>query len=222
MIEYFSEFLFAIPIQFGITVFFIVMCTINFKKLEDAKILLLYALASICQSIFGIYISIDRHTEEEISLVHNSINVFMLLEFIIFCLFIQRSLVMKITKRANKIILVSFVLFIIYDWSTTDSFDKLPSFLTLIESYLMIPACFLYYFELFYSPPKTDFFRNHRFWIITGIFILFSLLVPIFLQRKIVYRGRLEIYNTIYLITFFAYITLFSFFIIGIRWKIRN
>lgn len=223
MIEYFSQFLFAIPIQFSITLVFVILCCVHFRKLQELKILLLYSIASLSQCVFGIYISVySFHSEEEISWVHNSINVFMLLESIIFSVFISKSLTARSTKLLVAGILFCFVIFVFYDWITTDSFYRLPSFLTLLECYCMILGCFIYYLELLYFPAKISFLKDYRFWIITGIFLLFSFLIPIFLQRRTVYHGRIEMYNTIYLITFLGYITLFTCFIIGVRWKIKN
>lgn len=221
--EYFAKFYYTIPIQILLNFVFIGYCIRHYSKLEEIKILFYYSIVSLCQSFFGIYVSvyfIQTSTIKE--LIHNSINIFILLELPSFYLFIIKSTSSSISKKILKTILLSFIILTLLYWGTSNSFNKNPSLLTLAEGYLIILACFIYYLEIFRKPLKDKLTHNSNFWIISGMFLLFAFLISLFIQAKNNLLTHLNIYNLVYIIVFIGYITLFSFFIIGLKWKIRK
>jgi hypothetical protein len=185
--------------------------------------LLLYAILSVIQSVYGIYVSVYKtHCAERHAWVNNSINVFMLLEFLIFTFFILTSLFNKYTRLILKIVIALFVASTFRIWISTEAFDEQPAFLTLLESYLIIIGCLLYYLEILYLPLKTSLIKSYNFWAITGMLLLFIFLIPLFLPRRNIYLSSPKLYNTVYPITFIGYIILFIFFSISLKWKIKN
>jgi hypothetical protein len=223
MIEYFSKFYFTVPVQFIITICFVVACVLNYKKLGPLKILLLYAAISLAQAILAIYISVYTEINyQKVQLVQMSISIFTVVELILFYLFILKSISLGKIKACIKILLCLFIAYTGLYWSLTDSFNTTSSFLTLIESYFIVLACLLYYYQLIVSPPILQIPENPTFWVITGMLSLMVFIIPIVLNRRNIFMKDLKIYNNVYLINFIGYIALYIFFILGLRWKIKN
>jgi hypothetical protein len=223
MIEYFENFYFAVPIQIFVTSLFIYYSLMHFKKLGEIKILFYYSVVSLCQCFLVVYISIftDKNLWE-LKLIQNSINIFLIIEVACFYVYIIKCITTVLIKRCLQILFIGLISFILYDWISTRSLNKSPSLNTILEGYLIILACLCYYREIFKQPSKIKLNRNPTFWVINGIFLLFAFLISLFIQRKNILFNQLELFNTIYILNYIGYITLFCFFIIGLKWKIKD
>ncbi len=221
--KYFSIFYYAVPIQMITTLLFIIVGLANYKKINEFKSLLLYGIISMMQCILGVYISVfTDHDLGKITFIRNSINIFMLFEYIIFYSFIINSIALNVIKNILMIFFIGYVVVVLYCWIFTSAFNKPPAYLTIIESYLMIIGCLFYYLEIFVCPPKVKLLDHPKFWFVTGMLILFAFLVPFYLQYDNILLQYLSLYNTVYIMNFIGYTILFIFFNIGLRCQIKK
>jgi len=223
MIEYFAKYYYTVPIQIILTVVFIALSLWHFNKLESFKILVPYGLISLVQCMVGVYLNVyDPYGKGVVVLLEQTINVFMLGEFIAFYAFI-----ISLLKHKRKIqfilisVLIIYSLFIIVYWIYAKAFNEPPSAITVIESYLIIIGCLLYFYDLFVKSAPIKILKYPQFWAVTGMLILFAFLLPLTLQLNNIYLNFHSIYNPIYSLNFIGYSILFAFFIISVRCQIK-
>lgn len=221
MLQYFSTFYFTVPVQMALNIFFIIACLMNYGKIRGMRILLLYSVIALVQCLMGVYVNVLlKYSEEREMLLEGSVNIFMIIEFGVFYIFLIKSISSKFFKKILKSVLVIFPIITCYFWISTNSFKETPSNFTVAESYLIIIPCLYYYYELFNVPPVTDILNSPNFWIITGMLLLFIILIPLFLQSNNLHLNTPNL-SRIYTITFIGYITLFSFFINALKCQLR-
>jgi hypothetical protein len=223
MLHYFAKYYYTIPVQIILNLIFIAGSVVNFKKLKSLKILLPYGILSFVQCIIGVYLNVfvpySRQTER---LLENTINLFMLVEFVLFYTYIIVLMKHRLWLRIVLIIVqIVFSVTILWYWFFTDSFNEAPSSFTIIESYLIILGCLSYFFDLFFQPMPVQISSNPQFWSITGMLLLFAFLIPLTLQLNNIFKNFHAIYNALYSINFLGYSTLFAFLIISLRCQIR-
>ncbi len=223
MLRYFSTYYYIVPVQFILNLLFVIACSLNYNRIGNFKILLIYGLTALTQSIFATYIGVYMVSgQEKIKLIQNSINIFMLIEFILFNLFLIKSTSISSLRKILIGTSILFILVVLRYWFYTNAFNKSPFFLSVIESYLIIIGCLLYYYSNFTSADNIKIKDNPPFWIVTGMLFLFGCLLPVFLQWNNTYLQSLDIYNAVYLINFVGYIILFTFFILGLKCQIKK
>lgn len=223
MLKYFSIFYYAVPVQMIVTSVFVINGMMHYRKVKAFVSLLAYGILSLVQCIVGTYISVyTPDSTKNNTIVQNSINLFMLLECLIFSQFIISSLGSGVIKRWLRAGSVVFVLIVLYHWVFTRSFSRPPESLSVLESFLVIIGCLLYYFEIFTSPPNIKLLQHPPFWFITGMLLLFAFLLPLFLQRDKDLQNFVDLFNVVYTMNFIGYTILFIFFIIGMRCQIRK
>lgn len=222
MLEYFAAFYFLIPIQILLSVVFIILAFANFKKIAHLKLLIIYAFLSLAQCLFGIYENVFKYYSAKLeSEIETSISVFMLAEYVIFTSFIISSTKTKTSKFLLKIVLFLFSFAMSYYWLISDSLARSPSYLTIAESFIIILGCLIYFYEMFNSPPTKNIFNHPPFWIISGILVLFSFLIPLSLQLDSTYKYEYPTYFIICSINYIGYIILYAFLLIGLRCQIK-
>gem|GEM_PF-2749431 len=222
MLEYFSLFYYTVPIQIIVTFLFVLHGILFYKKIKEFKILILYGIISLLQCGFGVYISVfTDHDFSKNIIIRNSINIFMLFEYIVFYYFIINSIKSAKIKKVLRFFAAGYPLLVFYYWIYTPAFNEIPDYLTVIESYLIIIGCLFYYLEIFTTPANIKLLEHPQFWTITGMLLLFAFLIPLFLQRNNILLNFIDLYNTIYVMNFIGYITLFIFFNIGLRCQIK-
>jgi len=223
MIEYFAKNYYTVPIQIILNLIFIIASVINFRKLTTLKILLPYAILSLLQSIIGVYLnSYVPYSLKVEKILESTINIFMLMEFILFYAYIIS--IFKNRQKVRRVLIVVLIIYtiaIFWNWYFTDSFRQAPSSFTIIESYLIIIACLFYYLDLFQNSIPIPMSDNPQFWTITGMLLLFAFLTPLTLQLDNVYTNFLPIYNPLYSLNFVGYSLLFIFLIISLRCQIK-
>jgi hypothetical protein len=146
----------------------------------------------------------------------------MLFEYIVFYHFIINSIKSVKIKKILRFFVAGYPILVFYYWIYTPAFNEIPDYLTVIESYLIIIGCLFYYLEIFTTPANIKLLEHPQFWTITGMLLLFAFLIPLFLQRNNILLNFIDLYNTIYVMNFIGYITLFIFFNIGLRCQIKT
>jgi len=195
----------------------------HYRKVKEFASLLVYGVLSLVQCFIGTYISIyTQHDPKSDTIIQNSINVFMLFEFLIFSQVIISSVRSRSIKRTLGMAVAVFLVTVLYCWLFTAAFNKPPESLSVLESFLVIIGCLLYYFEMFTSPPNIKLLQHPRFWFITGMLLLFAFLLPLFLQGNNDLLNFTDLFNAVYMMNLIGYTILFIFFTIGMRCQIRR
>lgn len=208
MQEYFSGVYFVIQIM--LNALFIITYMSNYKRIEGLQEILLYSAITLAECLFGAYLTLFSADTQAEALLEHSMNLFMLIEFIIFYLFLIRSIRSRFFTRILKTIIIIFPAMILYHW--TARLHSNSAAFVIMEAYLIIIPCLFYYYELFRIPTPINLLREPRLWAISGILFLFILLAPLFLQGPALYIAANDL-SSIYVITFIGYIILFIFFI---------
>lgn len=117
---------------------------------------------------------------------------------------------------------ISFISLLLYKWGYALKLSHVSFNLTAIEGLLVVLPCLEYYYGLFRNPPANNLLNEPYFWVITGILLLFSCLIPLSLIGDFLVRHFPYTFDAIYWLNFFAYIALFSCFTIGARCGVRK
>jgi len=206
-----------------LNVFFVVSCVYNYKKIKGLRSLFLYSILSLSQSFIGIYVNVFKsYTIASEEFLENSINIFIVLEFIIFYLFLISAIKSRLIRMLMQLTLLMFLISTLSYWIISNGFNEGPAILTVLESYLIILPCLYYYYELFKIPSSKRILDESKFWTITGMLFLFAFLIPIFLQRNNIFWNFRYLYRTAYSITFIGYTILFVFFLKAIQCRIKT
>lgn len=221
MLDFFLRFYFIVVLQFVLNLFFIALCITNYKKIENLRLLLYYACFTLTQSLFGSYINIYEQTLPNRNVLANSsISILTLIEFCFFLLFILKSIKSIKFKKIVLALGLSLIFIIISYWTYSKSILESTYRFSIIESFIIIIACLYYYIEIFiiddFDAPK----NNPVFWCVTGIFLLFIILIPISLKEASMYAIDSRLTKA-YTITFIGYSILFTLFIKALRCQIR-
>ncbi len=115
------------------------------------------------------------------SLEDYSANVFVIIEFILFCYFLKTTIYSQKIRFYISFTLILFPLFCFYYWIYLKSFSKFPAIITVAEGFILIPSCLYYFIELFLRPPTLELTKESTFWIITGILAYFITIIPIYI-----------------------------------------
>jgi hypothetical protein len=220
VLRYFSYYYYTIPIQILLNLIFIIVCLTHFKKIKGVRILLLYSSISFIQSLIGVYTSLFERNDQTEKLVENSINLFMLFEFIIFYEFIIRATKSALVKWILNTVRILFCCIVIYYWKTGESFNITPCDFTISEGYLIIIPCLYYYYELFDEPATINLSQNSKFWVISGMLFFFIFITPLYLQSRSFFIASNHT-SPAYSMTFIAYIILYIFFLNALKCQIR-
>ncbi len=121
------------------------------------------------------------------------------------------------------IVLYSMFIFVVgYHWLNADSLTKNPGSLTAVESFLILIPVLYYYYELFLFPAAKIIHREPTFWVVTGMFLFFSCITPLFLFLDKIDNYFSHAYKQIYIINFLSYSLLFVCLIIAYLCQIKT
>lgn len=221
MFRYFSNYYYTVPLEIFLNLLFIIIGLAKLKRIGRLKILIIYSIACLTQSLLGVMANVlsDRKPATCI-LLENSINVFVLLEFIFFYQFIIGALASRVARMLFRGVRIIVCLGTIYSWLSSNRFNETPCVFTIAESYLIIIPCLYFYFELFTYRPKVPLQHQADFWAVTGMLFLFLLLAPLFLQSGTLFLDASQPSDA-YAMTFVGYAVLYIFFLNAVRCKIH-
>ena len=222
VIHYFSEYYFTNLLLLFISTLFLWYGIINDAKLKKYRVFYFYACMSISQTILASYINLFQSGNKEFAFViQGSINIFTILEFLIFYYFLIKRIRSVFIKRLMRLFIFLFIFITAYFWGFTNEFFQNPARLTVIESFLIIFSCLFYFYELFKYPLIKNLLSEPSFWMVTGMLFLFSSIVPLFLIHDYIAKNFSILYDNLYSINFIAYSLLFVLFIIGFRCQMK-
>jgi len=220
VLDFFSASYFTVPVLLGLNLFFIVVSLMNFRKIRELRILLLYALIAFLQHLLYIYVNVFEDQRAESAGGGSFLNLFMLIELVLFYRFIGASLRSGTAKAFLKILMPAFVLVTLGSWQFSGSFPDAVARLSVIESYLIILPVLFYYYELLHHPPLQNIMSDPRFWSLTGMLFLFILIMPLFFQNGIPLVADKPV-RRLHTLNCIGYIILFLFFINALRCQLR-
>lgn len=201
---------------------FLVFGAIHYKKLAELKSLVFYSFLSFFQQVFAIYtVGSLKNGETGVKSLNTSINIFMLLEFAIFCNILFKSISSATVKRFLLISTVFFLSLTVYNWVFLSGLYKNPYELTVLEGLLIILPCLAYYYDLFKKPRLLPLIQEPLFWVATGMLIFFGSIIPLFLLGDYIMHHFNNIYNGVYSINFISYSLLFTCFLQAARCRAR-
>jgi hypothetical protein len=108
------------------------------------------------------------------------LNVFTIVEYVLFATFFYFSLQKKLVKRIILVISPIFLFFsIFYNFSAVTSFDSIP---VTIEGILIISLCIYYFFEQMNQMNNEFIYAKPEFWAVAGIMLYLAGTFFLFVQ----------------------------------------
>lgn len=228
VLDFFSASYFTVPVLLTLNLFFIVVALLNFRKIRELRVLLVYALFSFFRHLLDIYFNVfEEYSEITAKRAATTLRLFILVEFVLFYRFIGISLRSAMAKAALKILLPLFAIAVLAPWLSGNQAIPPTMNLSVAESYLIIFPILFYYYELFHHPPVKNLMKSPRFWGLTGIFFLFILIMPLSFQSGLLFISDGPFMSDkpvryLHALNFIGYIVLFLFFINALRWKLQT
>jgi len=159
----------------------LVYSSLNYKHLQNFKVFFWYCLLSFFQLVYVFYVDKIVHESLIKDYLNVSVNIFILIELVLFSFFLYNSISHNLVKRIIKYFVIGF--FILFFFSSPIYLLKngLPSYIYLFE-YLG----FLFFVIFFlYENLESNLTNFHKLkpslWVGSGILILFSIITPVFL-----------------------------------------
>jgi hypothetical protein len=210
---------YSIPVMILLNLLFLLLAIIFRRSDKSYQILIVYGLAALAQDFVGLFLPLTGRYNfftPSFSLLSNIIAIcFMYVEFIVFYLVYYVYLKWLYVLRMAKLLGLVYLLGIAYFLHSPHSIDlfKFLGCLSISSSaFLLIPA-FYYYYQICKGKYSIS---DARFWIITGIASLNSLIIPLFsLAPHLLDQNSYQVYH-VYSINYFSYCLLFAFFIASI------
>src|SRR5688572_4000712 len=150
---YFSPYYFGIYLMIvcGLTTLYICFFKFRWNKCNmHFAIFPIYFICSIVQMILTLMHSFGsaslRVTLKNADIY--SANIFVLIEFFLFCFYFLNVYKILIFKRYIFLILTFFPIFCLSYWLYQETFFIFPALITVVEGFLLIIACLFYFFEL--------------------------------------------------------------------------
>lgn len=195
MIEYFISLTIAV-------IFLIAFILFGIKPKASfplKKYFIAYAAISFIQIILGVSINnLNIFNLEDTYAIEYSINIFNLIEIILFAAFYFTIIKSSTNKKIIVASILIFICWILTQWILKNRFNLILRSVTLIEAFIFILFSLFYFFELLKNPSISPLHHDSNFWIVIGIFLLFSILFPLFLFKD--YLGNIapNLYSSIY------------------------
>jgi hypothetical protein len=146
------------------------------------KLVPLYISMVLAQLFIGQYEVYFLKTKiNKQNLANISAYIFVTIEFIIFCLLLINIISNNFVKRSLSRLIFLFPVLSLIIWYSNELFAKAISIITTVESFVLIPACLYYFYELFKRPPLLILTKEPAFWITTGILFLLVSITPFYL-----------------------------------------
>lgn len=201
--------------HFIISVVAVIVAIKSRKKFSELSHLFIYPLTSLIQEnfsmIFFLIPTLKVGNDLQELFFGISVHFFLLVEFV--CIYFFYYKLQLFPVWGKKILKYSFFsFFLIYFLMAIFSNNYLLSFRSyyfMQSSFILLPS-FIYIYHLFTDAPKLDLANEPSFWFNGGIFIFFTLTLPIFFMIKYfdedephtsTYATRL-VYNLGYIIIF--------------------
>ncbi len=180
------------------------------KNKNELQIFLPYAVISVLQTLFTIIIvSYNPLNLDNTSFVEYFINLFTVLEILIFSFFFYSIFQSKFVRQAIITVCGLFLLWFFYLWIYKGQMNIISDLPTVFETFFFISLCLFYFYELFKHPPTVRLVQSSTFWAVTGIFLLCSLLFPLFLFKDELLNVLPTIYLNFYAVNHIGYTVLF-------------
>lgn len=201
--EFLSEFYYTNLFNGILILLLLFYSAINYNKLGKLKLFFWYFLASFFQIVFATSSSILYNKSISFELNKYSVDIFIIIEFLIISLFLFISIENKRMKKFILFFIFSFLILVINSWNFQKNEFEFSSMLFVIEYFgLLIIVMYFLYENIEYKIGKFN-FNNPSFWIGTGILLLFSLITPI--NLFIHFFPSIDLYN-FYIINNISYI----------------
>jgi hypothetical protein len=222
VLEYFSYSFFTLPIQLLLVLLFLAYFFIHAKLLARYWPFALYALMSFLQAVFALYIMLEHPTDRSFDRhINLSVKLFIVAEFLVVYTFIIRIVKGKLRSLVLKFLLASFSAFLVYSFVEWKATATLNWYLTVMESYLIIIACLIFFFEIFSASLQHKLTQLPDFWIAGGFFLFFSLVTTLFFNKQRIDLFSKEEFHAIYTLNFIGYIILFLSLLNALRCQVR-
>jgi hypothetical protein len=150
----------------------------------------------------------------DLSFEYVAINIFLVIEFVAFYIFIYKIVNSKKSKNAIKSLLAFFILAILIYWIFSPRhLFIIPYPVYVFDSFLLIIPCLLYFYELFTNSVNLDLKNHFPFWVVSGILFYNCCSIPIFMLIVYIQFKYPMYYNVVFSINYILYTILFLLFI---------
>ena len=151
-----------------------------------------------------------------------TLNIFVLAEFIVFCLFLKKQIRSDAGRRMMLFFRQFFPMVVCFYWLYNNSLRNDPTYLIVVEFFIIIFSSLCYFYETLKEPPDINLLEHPPFLIVCGMLLLSVLSIPLSLYMDNTYSFSNSLYYILYSIKCFAYIILFTFFIIALKCQTRK
>jgi hypothetical protein len=142
-----------------------------------------------------------------------SINVFILIEFIVVYQFLIQAIRYSKIKTFMLLLLPLFIIYIILLHVKDTSFELTEVYI--LEAILIIVPCCIYFFQLFESSRIEDLKNTPEFWVNAGLLFYFGLTLPLFAFDNWLREHRILKSTGLYAINYISYSVLYMLIIKG-------
>ena len=205
-----SQYFFCDYLMFIITIITFIVSVKYSKGQRQLKLIPYYLGAALLQDCIYFYNYLIEGTSSVTGMQSISVNIFMVIEFIIFYHYLYHIISSPKKKLVMKFIFISFLSIILFSWIIMPfSFTHILLHSVVLESLCLIVPCLFYFYQLFATPEQLILKNHPSFWIVTGIFFYNCCSIPIFLSATYISINLPSYLNAIFALNFILYSILF-------------
>jgi len=184
-------------------------CLLFFRKNTISLFFLIYFILDFAMLVFYCYTISSEPNSNLKTLTFISNTIISLVEFLVYYYFFLKIIHNKAVIKLMKLFRVAFVSIIIIFTITSFNLQINQNYyssniLTVMEFMLLLPPCFVYFYQLFKSDPIIILTQRPSFWIVTGIFFYTLISIPYYLLSRFVYNNEYEYRHVLDLVFFYA------------------
>jgi hypothetical protein len=202
------------------TQFFLLICSLsaviigikNKSRITEMRFMVYYSAASFIETFSSPIIVYESPRLMEIGIPNMTVNIFLLLEFIIIYNYFLQILKNKRIKKTLYAISTLYISGTAFMWIYKESFNKEPDVFFVFQDICILYPALFYFFEFLKTPSKIELTHEPTFWLTTGILLYFGCTLPLFLLNDFIEFSK-NFERRIFSINFLCYGLLYLFII---------
>jgi hypothetical protein len=209
LFEYFAITYYVPPVLLFMCFATTIIGYLNRSKFKSLKLLPVYLIASILQTIITFVCTSYQGFEYAVEVNNYSLFFFVIIEFLVFYNSSIQFLKTTFLKTCLYAVSIFFIIFSIYAWFNIDFSTYIPQFFYITDCICLAIPCLLYFYEVFTIMPLINLSNQPSFWVIIGFSILAICTLPFYLLEHYLYENLKGFYHQICALYYVFYCLLF-------------
>ena len=221
LIEYLGKYYYSMLLMFIVELTALIIAVIYVRKSKIGRFFIFYIVLDFCILIVDLYLTaIPTLISKFRNIFSNYTNpLIALTELGAYYYFFSKVLSGARVKTLMELLGLFYFILIIIFVTTKFSFlslrfDYISYFLGVIEFLLLLPPCFVFFYQLINSRSELKLFERPSFWIVTGIFFFSIISIPYYLLDLYFADNHLKIRNILSATLYYLPFTLNFVFLI--------